>query len=106
MVDGNPAKLFELTNRNLPKTVKERLAGEDDPAKAIRLWDATYRQRIAKWPVFLATEPEFMELDQPPQLRKSQMRAIFGRIPGTLNPPTITCEQLARVVRAAASHLG
>jgi hypothetical protein len=65
----------------------------------IRLWDATYRQRISKWPVFLAAEPNFLELNQPPQLLERQMRRIFGRVPSTLNPPQIACEQLERLVQ-------
>jgi hypothetical protein len=104
MVDGNPAKPFELTNRNLPKTVKERLAVEDDPVKAIRLWDASYRQRIAMWPVFLSTAAEFIDLEHPPQVRESQMRAIFGRIPGTLNPPTITGKQLECLLKLTTGY--
>jgi hypothetical protein len=75
------------------------MVGENDPVRLIRLWDATYRQRVVRWPVFLATEPNFLELNNPPQLREAQMRAVFGQIPSTLNPPQIACEQLERLLQ-------
>jgi|ERR1700677_471812 hypothetical protein len=101
-VDGNPPKPLELTNGDPPKQVRERMRGVNDPVRVIRLWDATYRQRVADWPVFLATEPEFLALNHPPQLREAQMRAVFDGIPSTLNPPQITCDQLERLVQLAA----
>ena len=100
--EGNPPKPLELTNGDPPKEVKRR--EESDPVRVIRLWDSTYRQRIARWPVFLVTEAEFMELNHPPQLVEAQMRAIFGRIPSTLNPPVIACEQLQSLVGLATEH--
>lgn len=54
---------FELTNGNPPKSVKEKVAVEDDPVEAIRLWDASYRQRVVRCPVFLSTAAEFIDLD-------------------------------------------
>jgi len=104
LVHGNPAMPFELTNGNPPKSVKEKVAVEDDPVKAIRLWDASYRQRIVRCPVFLSTAAEFIDLEHPPQVRESQMRAIFERIPGTLNPPTITGKQLERLLKLATAN--
>ncbi len=101
MVAGNPPKPFELTNGHLPKKVKERLAAERDFVRAVRLWDATYRRRVDKWPVFLATEAEFIKLSHPPQLCTADMLAIFGRIRGTQNPPMISCEELERLVQLA-----
>jgi hypothetical protein len=90
---------LELTNCDPPKEVRER--EEIDPVRIIRLWDATYRQRIGKWPVFLATETEFMDLSNPPQLSEPEMMRVFGRIPATLNPPEITLQQLDNLVRFA-----
>jgi len=101
IVAGNPPKPFELTNGHPPKEVKLRLAAENDSVRAIRLWDATYRRRVDKWPVFLATEADFIEVSHPPQLCTTHMLAIFGRIRGTLNPPKISCEQLERLVQLA-----
>jgi hypothetical protein len=77
---------------------------EDDPVRAVRLWDATYRGRVAKWPLFLATEPRFLELVDPPQVSESQMRNVFGSIPATLNPPKISCEELSKLVHLATNR--
>jgi hypothetical protein len=60
-----------------------------------------HRQRVAKDSVFLITEAEFIELNDPPQLSETQMRTVFGDIPATLNPPKITRERLDRLVRLA-----
>jgi hypothetical protein len=104
LVEANPPKAFELSNGDPPKEVRERMAGESDPVRAVRLWDATYRQRVAKWPVFLATQADFIELNHPPHLGESQMRAIFGRVPSTLNPPRIACRQLEALVQLATGR--
>jgi hypothetical protein len=103
-VDGNPPKPLELTNGDPSKQVRERMRGVNDPVRVIRLWDATYRQRVADRPVFLATEPEFLDLNDPPQLREPQIRAVFGGIPSTLNPPQITRKQLECLVQLATGH--
>jgi hypothetical protein len=103
-VDGNAPKPFEFTSGEPPKKIKDRIAIESDFNRAVRLWDMTYRQRVAKWPVFLATEAEFIELSHPRQLCEVQMRDIFsGRIPITQNPPKIACEQLERLIQVATS---
>jgi hypothetical protein len=102
----NPPKPFELTNGNPPAEVNLRLTGEPDFRAAIRLWDATYRSRVSKWPVFLATKPEFLELNRPPQLREPHIIEIFGKVPATLNPPQITTHQLQRLVDASANAQG
>lgn len=94
LVDGNPPKQFHLTNGNPPPEVRRRVIVADDPERAVRFWDATYRERVRKCPVFVVTVAEFLELRRPRQLSEANIRHIFGRIPGTQNPPRITCEQL------------
>jgi hypothetical protein len=37
----------------------------------------------------------------PPQLLEEDMYAIFGRVPGTQNPPLITDAQLEELLRRA-----
>jgi hypothetical protein len=99
-VQGNLPKPLELTNGDPPKEVKKRM-GVDDPIRVIRLWNATYQKRITRWPVFLVTEVEFIELNHPPQLTERQIVRVFGRIPSTLNPPAISRQQLESLVRLA-----
>ena len=101
LVDGNPPKAFGFTNGDPPAEVKKRMIVREDFVRVIRLWDTTYRQRVDKWPVFLATKAEFIELYHPPQLHDADLVAIFTRIPGTLNPPEIPCEKLDRLVEFA-----
>lgn len=101
LVDGNPPKAFEFTNQNPPAKVKKRVAVESDSSHAIRLWDATYRRRVGEWPDFLATKVESLDLFHPPQLLEADLVKVFGEIPGTLNPPKITRNQLRRLVKLA-----
>lgn len=93
LVAGNPPQPFELTNRHPPAEVLARVNAEDDPVRAVRLWDATYARRAEMWPVFLACKAMFLELHNPPILRRKNIEAIFGRLPGTQNPPRILDEQ-------------
>jgi len=102
LVDGNQPKPFEFTNGDPPAEVRNR---SDDPVRVIRLWDATYRRRADKWPVFLVTKAEFIELNDPPQLREADMTAIFSRIPATRTPPKIACKELERLVQFATGTL-
>jgi|SRR5208283_1187834 len=104
LVDGNPPKPLEFTNGSPPAEVRKRVEGKQVSIRIVRLWDATYRQRVTKWPVFLATEAEVIELNRPPRVSETQMRSAFGRIPSTRNPPKITCEQLEHLVRIATGH--
>jgi len=104
LVEGNAPKPFELTNRMPPADVKARLLGEADSEKAIRLWDAGYRRRVAQYPVVLATQPEFLELHRAPKVHHQELLSIFGRIPATLNPPAIGCHQLDALLQLAAGR--
>lgn len=101
IVDGNPPIEFVATNGNPPAEVRVRVCGEANPAKAVRLWDATYRRRVNRWPVFLLGEAEFRETVAPLQVLDADLREVFGRIPGTRNPPEIDCTQLARLLQVA-----
>lgn len=44
--------------------------------------------------MFLACEAEFLELQTPPVIDDAGMHRVFGRIPGTQNPQSITDAQL------------
>ena len=101
LVESNPPQPFHLTNGRPPADVAKRIDGARDPAGAIRLWDATYRSRVSKWPVLLACDSEFLELVSPPQLRQEEMIAALGRVRSTLNPPEIACAELDQLLRLA-----
>jgi len=98
LVSGNPPKSFELTNGMPPASVRRRVAAQVDPVRAVRLWNATYRGRVRRWPVFLATTPEFLELRDPPPVTAADLVAAFGGIPATLTPPAVDCGSLTRLL--------
>ncbi len=101
LVARNLPKRFEFTNQNPPAEVRRRVIAQADPELAVRLWDAIYRGRVAKWPVLLATEPEFLSVTDPPHVCKRDWEAVFGRIPATLNPPQVDCSQLTALLEVA-----
>jgi hypothetical protein len=105
LADENPAKPFEITIGNPPAEVKKRVAAESDFRLVVRLWDATYKRRVAKWPVFLATKVEFLELIRPPQFREADLVKVFGRIPATFNPPERSCDRMERLVKLASGRV-
>jgi len=81
------------SNQKPPDVVAARVDTEADPERAIRLWDKTYAERADECGVFLSCKVDFLELWRPPVLRRSDLYRIFGRVPGTQNPPKITSDQ-------------
>jgi hypothetical protein len=77
MVKGNRPVPFEQTSQAEP-------LGE---------WDAGYRWRARNHGTFLATRARLLELANPPRLSDEDLHAVFGRIPGTQNPPAIAQKQ-------------
>ena len=102
LVDGNPPKRLALTHRNPPKEIKEIAKG--DAVLMVQEWDEEYHKRIAKWPDFRATEAEFMDLRNPPQVSRAHMIEIFDRIPGTQNPPIIKPDEMEQLRLLAKTH--
>lgn len=105
LADGNPPKALELTNGDPPRGVKKLITANSDPRAIIRLWDCTYRRRVGKWPVFLATNVEFLDLTHPLQLTEADFVRIFGRVPGMLNPPQTKCDRLERLLELATGRI-
>ncbi|HEY3911203.1 MAG TPA: hypothetical protein VGM07_15125 [Stellaceae bacterium] len=105
MVPGNAPQMYERTNRDPPKEVKQRIDVEKNPEQAIRLWDLGYRARARDYPVFLACRADFLELWCPPVLNCEGIRAIFGRCPCTQNPPKITTNQFEQLAALAAGSM-
>lgn len=101
LVNGSLPKAFEFTNQNPPAKIKKRIAAKLDSSRVIHFWDATYRRRAREWPDFLATKAELLDLYHPPQLLEADLVKVFGKVPGTFNPPKITYDQLAHLVKVA-----
>jgi hypothetical protein len=103
LVPGNSPKEFHLTSRRLPKKIAARLGKEPDPAFAVRHWDHTYADRARNCGVFLACKADFLELWCPPVLQRRDLITIFGRVPGTQNPPKISRDEYLALMKFAGA---
>lgn len=61
--------------------------------KPYDLWDREYRARARLCGVFLACTALYTNCQAPPVMGDDDILAVFGRIPGTQNPPEITEHQ-------------
>lgn len=62
------------------------------PQRIISKWDALYSWRAKKYPAVAITEvlEGVLHLNNPPIINHQMMKTIFGRIPGTQNPPKLS----------------
>lgn len=102
MVPGNEPQTYDRTNRHPPDEVRAHVNAERDPSRTVRLWDAIYASRARHDPVFPACRADFLELWQPPVLRRADIISVFGRIPGMQNPPKVTPDEFERLAGYAA----
>ena len=72
-------------------------SGNPHKCSSVEEWDTKYSDLTAKIGVFLACKPIFLELNDPPVLTEDIMLQIFGRIPGTRNPPAISDLEVQRL---------
>lgn len=70
--------------------------------KPYDLWDREYRARARKCGVFLTCTAVYVNYQAPPALVDEDILSIFGRIPGTQNPPEITEQQYQAIMAHAA----
>lgn len=88
-VEGNPPIPYERTVQDSPEET----------------WDRAYRARARRCPVFLATEPLFRELREPPIVTVEMMKEAFGRVPGLQTPPAFREESAGRLLALAGVSL-
>jgi hypothetical protein len=79
---------WDYTGGRLSGDLRRRCLGLP-PDKRIQLWDATYRQRVKRWPVYLACRSLFVELREPPAITDRDWEACFGKRPATRNPQSL-----------------
>jgi hypothetical protein len=89
MVPGNPGAQYELSS--------QRMDGPKNKRTGAAEWEEEYRDRALTAPAFNITEVQKLELETPPVLSLADMDRIFGRVPGTQSPPSITEEQLEQL---------
>lgn len=96
MIKGNPPLEFDQTDGKIPSKLKSRRDRLSDE-QIVRLWDAGYQDRADKCGIFLSCEAQYLNLQNPPILRRSDKLEIFGRVPGTQNPPQISLPQFEKL---------
>jgi len=80
---------------SLTPSTPQPLERTDQFRDNLRRWDAEYRLRARKWGKFHACKTVFLDLHTPPFLTDAILKQVFGRVPGTQNPPSITQQQFA-----------
>jgi hypothetical protein len=96
LITGNPPISYELTGATLGGK-----ASACATAASLRAWDDMYHQRARKVSVFLACEPLWLELHQPPRLFVEDIIRVFGRVPGTRTPPEISIANIHALLEGA-----
>lgn len=96
MVHGNHPIPYAKTNGQT-----ERKWRSHSEAVRLNLWDGIYRKRSRQVGVFLACEPLWLELHQPPKLLLNDLVEIFGRVPGTQTPPAISVDDIHALLQKA-----
>jgi hypothetical protein len=87
MVNGNPAMPLDKT---------------DGFHSDIRHWDAIYRLRAKQCGVFhICSKELYCELENPPIVTEQMMIEVFGYIPATRNPPSISENAVSRFLEIA-----
>jgi len=69
-----------------------------EPRKDLREWDLGYWKRTRRTGVFLACRALRLRLHEPPVVTKADLIAIFGKVPVTRNPPSISETQFDKLV--------
>jgi hypothetical protein len=102
MVEGNEPLPYDMTIGVIPPN---RFGSTSNTDALLRLWDRGYKERASKSGVFLACAADFLELNEPPILTDEAMLKIFGRVPPTLTPPSISESEYAALGVLASSSL-
>ena len=104
LVENNPPIPIENTFGGRKKDLQrfnkypENLK-RDAMEKYLKEWDKEYWERVNKYPVFLITKKEYLELNDPKIIYPDDLLKIFGRIPRTQNPPEITESEYKNLFR-------
>ena len=103
---GEAAKWYKAQGTTLPSNCMVREnpplgldhTSNRDGFTHVECWDVIYRMRTNITPVFLACRAIFLDLNNPPVVTEEMMLHIFGRVPGTRNPPAIKEEEYERLI--------
>lgn len=72
--------------------INENNKNGTDAIEVIKRWNAGYIYRAMQYPEVAITQVwnDILHLDNPPIINHQMMKSIFGRIPGTQNPPRLS----------------
>ena len=59
---------------------------------------------VLRSPLFLLCSADYLDLHTPVQIVQEDFEAVFGAVPGTLNPLAISCAKLDDLLMLASSH--
>jgi len=62
------------------------------------VWDRSYRERARQHGAFLVTRALFKSLSTPPPIEDEVLTSIFGKIPGTQNPRSISPQEFSTLM--------
>ncbi len=68
-----------------------------DNFNSIEQWDTVYRCRSERNGVFLVCDSLFLNLWCPPVIEDGMLTEVFGKVPGTQNPPSISDQEYSKV---------
>jgi hypothetical protein len=71
------------------------------PERDPREWELGYQLRARQVPIFLACDPIYIELFEPPLISEQDMTSALGRIPGLQSPPSLTDTEFERLAAFA-----
>lgn len=106
MVDGNLPLPYDRTSGIQSAKNRVRFELHRGESVALRNWNASYVARAEVWGQFLICQPIYKNLSKPPELTEATLIQIFGRVPGTQNPPAIKSEQMAALTTIARIDRG
>jgi hypothetical protein len=66
-------------------------------------WNKGYLRRSKKHGTFVVCKPIWIDLVNPGVLTKSAFVEVFGRMPGTQNPPTVKSEEISKLLAMAGT---
>jgi hypothetical protein len=69
------------------------------PRRKLQVWDGEYRRRARTNGVLLVCEVKHRDLETPPIVTEDMLIEVFGRVPGTRNPPRVTNEQYEKLLQ-------
>lgn len=104
MITGNEPLELDKTDGEVGANLKQKRQRFGD-VKTAKLWDAGYQERADKCGVFLVCDALFLNLTNPPILTHEEMTNVFGKIPGTQNPPKISeieFSELTKIIHSKA----